>query len=61
MPPKIRKLIDYAIARGREPSSWAGVSVLLVALKVHVSAEGAQAIGFAGPALAGLAAIVLAD
>ena len=58
---QLKKLLDYAIARGREPSTWAGVSVMLVALRVHVSAEWAQAIGFAGPALAAAVAIVLGD
>lgn len=56
-----RRFFAYLIARAREPSTWAGVGVMLAALGLHLNSDVVQAIGFAGPALAGLLAALMPD
>lgn len=54
-------LARYAAERGKEPSSWIGVSTFCIALGLHPSNEVVQGIGLVGSGLCALMAYWLKD
>lgn len=53
--------IDYIVARGKEPSTWRGVVLLLTGLGVSLRPEFAESIVTVGVLLAGGIAVACAD
>lgn len=54
-------MLNDILARLREPSSWAGLAVLLGSLGMSIPAELAQPIGLIGAGIAGLVAFFLPE
>lgn len=56
---RVKRLLDYMLARCREPSTWAGMAAILTLLHVHLGVD--QMAGFTaiGVGLASLAAVFL--
>lgn len=54
-------LVVSLAKRFREPSSWAGIAVLLTALGIQSDEGLMESIGYIGAGLAGLAAIFLGE
>jgi hypothetical protein len=57
---KGNKMLDTVISRLKEPSTWAGIGALVLAI-TGVSEELWGAISAAGIAVAGVAAVVLSE
>lgn len=51
----------FILSRLREPSTWAGIGVVLGALGLTLTEIQAQALAYTGSAIAGLIATVLPD
>jgi len=54
-------MIDYIIARAKEPSTWRGLFLLLTAIGVPVAPEMANAIITIGLGLAGAVGVATPD
>jgi hypothetical protein len=54
-------LLDYLLARAKEPSTYAGLGALLAAVGLHFSSTDVSALVQACVAVAGAAAVVLAE
>jgi hypothetical protein len=58
---KMKDLVKFVIARGREPSTYAGLAAVLVALNVPDAASWAHDISAAAVGLFGITAMVMKD
>jgi hypothetical protein len=54
-------VIDYIVARAKEPSTWRGVVVLLTGLGVSLKPEFAESIVTVGALIAGGIAVATSD
>lgn len=61
MKERTRKILSYLIERGKEPSTWRGVALLLAVAGAQMKPEWAEAILFVGLSLSGLLGALLPD
>lgn len=61
MKQRYKDAVKYIVDRAREPSTWSGVGVMFCALGIHVKSDLVTTIGFIGPGLAGIAAVMLKE